>query len=79
MLVLCSSVLMLQLLLSLSVMMSTLQMRKQRHENITHLEGTGAKFGASHFDPGMLILNPFTRSRALGVREGFYAEMAIES
>lgn len=47
-LVSCFYVLTFLLLLSLSIMMSTLQMRKQRHENITHSGGPGAKLESRH-------------------------------
>lgn len=45
-------------LLSLSLIMSILQMRKQTHENVTHLGSTEAKFKPIHFDSGMLAPNP---------------------
>lgn len=67
-------------LLSLSIIMSVLQMRKQIHENITYLGGTGAKFRPRHFDSGMLTPNPYRRrTRALDVQECFYDEVAIVS
>ena len=61
--------------------MSILQMRKQTHENVTHLGSTEAKFKPIHFDSGMLpLIHYYTRrSRALDIQECFYDEVAIVS